>query len=161
MGGLKAQLERFAAAELARLRLRVRLLARKTALLALAGLLAVFALAMFVAAAFMALAEAYGPVLGAAITGAGLVVATLFVLMLASAGGRPPAAALPPQPAPPHPAPPPSPELEAALLAQRLGREAEAAIRRNAPEASLAALVAGVALGASPKLRRALRDLLS
>jgi hypothetical protein len=143
-------------AELARARLRARALARKTALLAVAALLALMALAMLTLAAFIALADAYGPALGALLTAALLAVFAAALALLAGPLSRTAPRATAARPL----VDPDAADLEAALLARRLRAEADDQLRRAAPGASLAALAAGVAIGASPRLRRLLRDLL-
>jgi len=135
-------------------------LAAQAAMLFLALLLAVMALAMAAAAAFVTLAEAYGPALGALFTAGGLFVAALICALLARPVGR---LAAPARPGPATPLVPPAAAAQLAADAaevEALAAELRRRARQASPKLTLAALAFGIAVGVSPRLRRLLRTLI-
>jgi hypothetical protein len=138
-------------------RVQVRRYCLHILLLALAGLVAVMGFAMLVAGIFLRLAECMTMASAAAVTGGGLLLAAGLVALTAWLLSRRAA-----RPALGAAAAPDWANGSAAVIAELLVA-AEAAIQRDAraesPRFAILALLAGCALGASPKLRRILADL--
>ena len=103
-------------------------------------------------AAFTWLLEVMHPGWAACITGGGMLVLASLLCLPLLAGGR--------QKALPRRPPPPMEADSTSAMAAMAGQEVARAVRERPGTATIAALAAGLAVGYSPKLRRALLDLL-
>lgn len=120
-------------------------------ILALTGLIVALGGVWWLArAAFTGLLEVMDPAWAACITGIGMLLLALLLCVPMLTGGRRKARGYP-SPEQAHPA---------SATAAMAGEEAARAIRDRPGTAAMAALAAGMLVGYSPKLRRALRDLL-
>lgn len=122
------------------------------ALALLAVVIALGGLFWLARAGYTALVEVMHPGWAASVTGGGLMLLALLLYMPMLVGGRLRRYRTR--------QPPPSELDPAAATAAMAGEEVARAVRERPTIATLAALGAGVAVGYSPKLRRALLDLL-